>query len=78
MIGLFLLGGWFFGGIVAFEVKRQFLNQSLFFEGIVLIDTLAPILKLGWGNRSSCKEDDQDRGGRHRKQTTQLEKPSLF
>lgn len=65
--GLYLLGGWFFGGIVAFEVTRQVLKRSLFFRGIVLIDAPRPILKLGWANRSSCIGEDQDRTGQHRK-----------
>ena len=41
--GPYLLGGWCFGGTLAFEVARQLQNAGDLVDGIVLIDTRAPI-----------------------------------
>lgn len=41
--GPYLLGGWCFGGVIAFEVARQLRDAGETIDGIVLIDTRAPI-----------------------------------
>ena len=41
--GPYLLGGWCFGGIIAFEAARQLTHAGEEMAGIVLIDTRAPI-----------------------------------
>lgn len=41
--GPYLLGGWCFGGVVAYEAARQLRAQGEVIGGIVLIDTRAPI-----------------------------------
>lgn len=41
--GPYLLGGWCFGGTLAFEVARQLQSVGELVDGIVLIDTRAPI-----------------------------------
>lgn len=42
--GPYLLGGWCFGGTLAFEVARQLQNEGELVDGVVLIDTRAPVL----------------------------------
>ena len=41
--GPYLLGGWCFGGVIAFEVARQLREGGEAIDGLVLIDTRAPI-----------------------------------
>lgn len=41
--GPYLLGGWCFGGVIAFEVARQLRAAGEFVDGIAAIDTRAPI-----------------------------------
>lgn len=41
--GPYLLGGWCFGGVVAFEVARQLRDAGETVQGLALIDTRAPI-----------------------------------
>jgi thioesterase domain-containing protein/acyl carrier protein len=41
--GPYLLGGWCFGGVIAYEAARQLLAASERLAGLVLIDTRAPI-----------------------------------
>ncbi|WP_085314308.1 non-ribosomal peptide synthetase [Derxia lacustris] len=41
--GPYLLGGWCFGGVLAYEAARQLRAEGETVEGIVLIDTRAPI-----------------------------------
>ncbi|WP_084618344.1 non-ribosomal peptide synthetase [Cellvibrio sp. OA-2007] len=41
--GPYLLGGWCFGGTLAFEVARQLQRSGEWVDGVVLIDTRAPI-----------------------------------
>lgn len=41
--GPYLLGGWCFGGVIAFEAARQLRAASDMVQGVVLIDTRAPI-----------------------------------
>jgi amino acid adenylation domain-containing protein len=41
--GPYLLGGWCFGGVVAFEVARQLEEAGEAVDGIVLVDTRAPV-----------------------------------
>ena len=41
--GPYLLGGWCFGGTLAFEVARQLQGVGELVDGVVLIDTRAPI-----------------------------------
>ena len=43
--GPYLLGGWCFGGVIAFETARQLREQGETVDGVVLIDTRAPIEK---------------------------------
>ncbi|KAI9443347.1 putative polyketide synthase [Lactarius indigo] len=42
-LGPVLLGGWSFGGIIAFEVARQLLDSSVVVKGVVLIDSPSPL-----------------------------------
>ncbi|MEE4138723.1 amino acid adenylation domain-containing protein [Pseudomonas viridiflava] len=41
--GPYLVGGWCFGGAIAYEVARQLQEESETLEGIFLVDTRAPI-----------------------------------
>ncbi|KAI0888173.1 putative polyketide synthase [Annulohypoxylon maeteangense] len=41
--GPYLLGGWSFGGVVAFEAARQLLSQGHGVIGVILIDSPAPL-----------------------------------
>jgi thioesterase domain-containing protein len=41
--GPYLLGGWCFGGVIAFEVARQLRDSGEVVDGLALIDTRAPI-----------------------------------
>ncbi|MBI3773020.1 MAG: amino acid adenylation domain-containing protein [Gammaproteobacteria bacterium] len=41
--GPYLLGGWCFGGIIAFEVARRLRDSGEMVTGITLIDTRAPV-----------------------------------
>ncbi|KAH9065286.1 polyketide beta-ketoacyl-synthase [Lactarius vividus] len=41
--GPVLLGGWSFGGIIAFEVARQLLDSGVVVKGVVLIDSPSPL-----------------------------------
>lgn len=41
--GPYLLGGWCFGGVIAFEVARQLRDADEEVRGVALIDTRAPI-----------------------------------
>jgi amino acid adenylation domain-containing protein len=41
--GPYLVGGWCFGGAIAFEVARQLRDAGETVDGVVLIDTRAPI-----------------------------------
>ncbi|KAI0055306.1 polyketide synthase [Artomyces pyxidatus] len=38
-----LLGGWSFGGVVAFEAARQLLKKGIAVKGVVLIDSPSPL-----------------------------------
>ncbi len=42
--GPYLLGGWCFGGVVAFEAARQLQAQGQVVSGVVMIDSRAPVL----------------------------------
>ncbi|KAH7919227.1 putative polyketide synthase [Leucogyrophana mollusca] len=41
--GAVLLGGWSFGGVLAFEVARQLISQGVAVRGVLLIDSPSPV-----------------------------------
>ncbi len=41
--GPYLLGGWCFGGVIAFEIARQLREQGCVVEAVIAIDTRAPV-----------------------------------
>jgi thioesterase domain-containing protein len=41
--GPYLLGGWCFGGVIAFEVARQLRDLGAEVDAVILVDTRAPI-----------------------------------
>lgn len=40
--GPYIIGGWSFGGVVAFEMARQLVEKGIKVEAIILLDTWAP------------------------------------
>ncbi|KAF8891957.1 polyketide synthase [Gymnopilus junonius] len=46
MKGPIIVGGWSFGGVVAFEVARQLQATSTTVKGIILIDSPSPLLRV--------------------------------
>jgi amino acid adenylation domain-containing protein len=51
--GPYMLGGWCFGGVIAYEAARQLVAAGHPIDGVVLIDTRAPVLD----NHPSRSED---------------------
>ncbi|KAH7909034.1 putative polyketide synthase [Hygrophoropsis aurantiaca] len=41
--GPVILGGWSFGGVVAFEASRQLMSQGIAVKGVILIDSPSPV-----------------------------------